>query len=97
MRRAAGTYYHPVGTCRMGTGPDAVVDPALRVRGVAGLRVADASMMPKIVSANTNTAAMIIGEKAADLVRAAAPAPVSPGRAVVGASGGAGRQGARPH
>jgi choline dehydrogenase len=85
VRHAAGTYYHPVGTCRMGVGPDAVVDPSLRVRGVEGLRVADASVMPSIVSANTNTAAMIIGERAADLLRAGAPAPVSAGRAVVGA------------
>jgi choline dehydrogenase len=74
VRSAAGSYFHPVGTCRMGVGPDAVVDPELRVRGIAGLRVADASIMPDVVSANTNTAAMVIGEKAADLVRAAAPA-----------------------
>jgi choline dehydrogenase len=85
VRHAAGTYYHPVGTCRMGVGPDAVVDPSLRVRGVRGLRVADASVMPSIVSANTNTAAMIIGERGADLVRAGAPSPLSAGRAVVGA------------
>jgi len=69
VRRAAGSYFHPVGSCRMGVGPDAVVDPELRVRGVDGLRVADASVMPSIVSANTNVAAMVIGEKAADLVR----------------------------
>jgi choline dehydrogenase len=85
VRHAAGTYYHPVGTCRMGVGPNAVVDPALRVRGVRGLRVADASVMPSIVSANTNTAAMIIGEKAAELVHATPPTPVSVGHAVVGA------------
>jgi choline dehydrogenase len=84
VRHAAGTYYHPVGTCKMGVGPDAVVDPALRVRGVQGLRVADASIMPSIVSANTNTAAMIIGERAADLVRASAPTPVTAGHPVVG-------------
>ena len=84
VRHAAGTYYHPVGTCRMGVGPDAVVDPSLRVRGVQGLRVADASVMPSIVSANTNTAAMIIGERAADLVHATGASPVSAGRAVVG-------------
>jgi choline dehydrogenase len=58
----------------MGVGPDAVVDPELCVRGVAGLRVADASVMPDVVSANTNAATMVIGEKAADLVRAAMPA-----------------------
>jgi choline dehydrogenase len=84
VRQAASTYFHPVGTCRMGTDADAVVDPELRVRGVNGLRVADASIMPSIVSANTNTAAMIIGEKAADLIRASARAPVSPGQAVLG-------------
>jgi choline dehydrogenase len=85
VRHAAGSYFHPVGTCRMGVRPDAVVDPSLRVRGVQGLRVADASVMPSIVSANTNTAAMVIGEKAADLLRGTAPSPLSPGRAVVGA------------
>ena len=84
VRRAAGTYYHPVGTCRMGVDADAVVDPELRVRGIAGLRVADASIMPNIVSANTNTAAMVIGEKAADLVRATTATPVSPGNVRVG-------------
>jgi choline dehydrogenase-like flavoprotein len=85
VRHAAGSYFHPVGTCRMGVGPDAVVDPSLRVRGLEGLRVADASVMPSIVSANTNTAAMIIGERAADLLRGTSPTPVSPGQAVVGA------------
>jgi choline dehydrogenase len=84
VRRGAGTYYHPAGTCRMGTDATAVVDPELRVRGIDGLRVADASVMPDIVSANTNTAAMVIGEKAADLVRAARTVPVSPGPAEVG-------------
>jgi choline dehydrogenase len=74
VRGAAGSYFHPVGTCKMGVGPDAVVDPELRVRGIEGLRVADASIMPDVVSANTNTATMVIGEKAADLVRAARPA-----------------------
>jgi choline dehydrogenase len=83
-RRAASSYFHPVGTCRMGIGPDAVVDPELRVRGVEGLRVADASVMPDVVSANTHVASMMIGEKAADLVRAARPAPVAPGAAEVG-------------
>jgi len=84
VRHAAGTYYHPVGTCRMGVGPDAVVDPQLRVRGVESLRVADASIMPDIVSANTNTAALLIGEKAADLVKGSAPAPIDVGHAHVG-------------
>jgi len=69
--RATGqTLYHPVGTCRMGADDDAVVDPRLRVRGVAGLRVADASVMPRIVRGHTNAAAMAIGVRAAELVAA---------------------------
>jgi choline dehydrogenase len=69
VARGSGTYYHPVGSCAMGTGPDAVVDPDLRVHGVTGLRVADASVMPRIVCVNTNAATIMIGEKAADLIR----------------------------
>lgn len=68
-RRFGGTTFHPTSTCRMGTDPMAVVDPDLRVRGIGGLRVADASVMPTVVSGNTNAAAIMIGEKAADLVR----------------------------
>ncbi|MFD9907543.1 GMC family oxidoreductase [Streptomyces sp. NPDC059063] len=68
---AAGPYFHMAGSCAMGTGAEAVVGPDLRVRGVAGLRVADASVMPTIVSVNTNAAALVIGERAADLVREA--------------------------
>ena len=62
--------FHPVGTCRMGSDSGAVVDPALRVRGVERLRVIDASVMPDMVSANTNAAAIMIGEKGAALVLA---------------------------
>ena len=63
-----GVVHHPVGTCSMGTGPEAVVDPQLRVRGIEGLRVADASVMPLLVGANTNAAAVMIGEKASDMI-----------------------------
>ena len=69
LSRGTGTYYHPVGTCAMGTEADAVVGADLRVHGVDGLRVADASVMPRIVSVNTNPATIMIGEKAADLIR----------------------------
>jgi len=69
VRRNIGITHHPVGTCAMGIGPGAVVDPQLRVHGIQGLRVADASIMPSIVGANTNAAAIMIGEKAADLIR----------------------------
>ncbi len=68
-RRAGTTIFHPTSTCRMGTDPGAVVDPALRVNGIQGLRVADAAIMPTVVSGNTNAACIMIGEKAADLIR----------------------------
>jgi choline dehydrogenase len=68
-RRTGGTVFHPTSTCKMGVDPMAVVDPALRVHGIAGLRVADASIMPTVVSGNTNAAAIMIGEKCADLAR----------------------------
>ncbi|NNE52996.1 MAG: choline dehydrogenase [Sulfitobacter sp.] len=67
-RRSAVTIYHPTGTCKMGQDPMAVVDARLRVKGVQGLRVADASIMPQIVSGNTNAPAIMIGEKASDLI-----------------------------
>lgn len=69
------TAWHPVGTCKMGLDALAVVDPALRVYGVDGLRVVDASIMPRIPAANTNAASIMIGEKGADLVSSAASRP----------------------
>ena len=69
VRTQGGTVFHPVGTCRMGNDERAVLDPQLRVRGVDGLRVVDASVMPRITSANTNAAALMIGEKGADFIR----------------------------
>lgn len=67
-RNNTASIYHPTGTCKMGVGPEAVVDSKLRVHGIAGLRVADCSIMPEIVSGNTNAPAIMIGEKASDLV-----------------------------
>jgi len=68
VKKAAETTYHPVGTCKMGSDPMAVVDAQLRVHGTAGLRVADASIMPTLTSGNTNAPSIMIGEKAADMM-----------------------------
>jgi choline dehydrogenase-like flavoprotein len=72
IRRRVELLYHPVGTCRMGSDGDAVVSPDLRVHGIDGLRVADASVMPLIPNGNTNAPTIMVAEKAADLIRTAA-------------------------
>lgn len=77
VRESISSYFHLCGTARIGTDDEAVVDPELRVRGIGGLRVADASVMPAVVSSNTNAASVMIGEKAADLVRDRCPSAAS--------------------
>jgi choline dehydrogenase len=72
IRQSAETIYHPAGACRMGADEDAVVDGALRVRGVEALRVADASIMPTLIGGNTNAPVVMIAEKAADMILSAA-------------------------
>jgi choline dehydrogenase len=74
VRNNAETTYHPVGTCKMGSDPMAVVSNELRVHGIQGLRVADASIMPTLTSGNTNAPSIMIGEKCAEMVLAAAVA-----------------------
>jgi choline dehydrogenase len=69
IRQIGATIFHPVGTCKMGSGSDAVVDDRLRVIGIDGLRVVDASIMPTIISGNTNAAAIMIAEKGSDMIR----------------------------
>jgi choline dehydrogenase-like flavoprotein len=75
IRRIAATAHHPVGTCRMGVDAGAVVDPELKVYGVNGLRVVDASIFPHVVGGNTNAPVVMVAEKAADLIRGRAPPP----------------------
>ena len=79
IRRTAITAHHPAGTCPMGTGPDSVLDPELRVRGIDGLRVVDASAMPDMVSAHINACVLMIAEKASDMIRGLAPLPAEQG------------------
>jgi len=74
VRRMASTVHHPVSTCRMGSGAQAVVDSELKVYGIAGLRVVDASIFPSIVGGNSNAGVVMVAEKAADLIRGR-PAP----------------------
>ena len=77
IRRSADTHGHPVGTCRMGSNDEAVVDPTLAVRGVAGLRVVDASVMPRIPSGNTFAPTVMVAEKGADLILGRTPPPAA--------------------
>jgi choline dehydrogenase len=88
VRRSAGSAFHPGGTCAMGGAEDAVCDPELRVRGVEGLRVVDASVMPALPRGNTNAPTIAVAERAADLIRGQTPlAPEDPEREVAAAAG----------
>ena len=78
IRRAAGSYWHPAGTCRMGSGPDTVTGPGLRVHAITGLRVADASVIPVIPNAPAHATVLAVAERAATLIRAQRPLPSPP-------------------
>ena len=78
IAKLGATSYHPIGTCKMGNDAMAVVDNELRVRGVKGLRVADASIMPTMVSSNTNAPSFLIGERCADFLLREAGANATP-------------------
>ena len=75
MKRTCTAVHHPGGTCRMGSDADAVVDPQLRVRGIAGLRVVDAAIFPRMVGGNSNAGVVMVAEKAADMILGKAPPP----------------------
>jgi len=93
LRRVTITAHHPACTCPMGSGEEAVVDAKLRVRGVEGLRVVDASVMPDLVSGNINAPVLMIAEKAADMIRGLAPLPPVAAAELVNADGKGGRPG----
>ena len=82
IRQATQTLYHPVGTCSMGTGPEAVVDAELRVHGTEGLRVVDCSVMPTVPRGNTNAPVIALAERAADLIRGRTAAGTEPAAAM---------------